>query len=310
MDEIQRIPSMLNTIQYLMDQDKSKRFFLTGSSARKFKRGSANLLPGRVLSLELGPLSLLELKKDFSVQKALTLGLLPGIYTESDEKIGAKLLQSYAATYIKEEIQSEALTKNLEGFSRFFSVVTSRSGDLLDFSKIASESSIERMSARRYYDILIDTLIAVEVPPFAKSRKKRMIQHPKFYFFDVGVLNGCLKNFSPSADRVGILFEHLVLQLILSAAKAKDEKIKVSTFCTEAGSEVDFIIENEQGLTAVEVKASKKVASHDLRGLKSFENFHSKKFRQLVIYLGDTSLKMDQVEVLPLQQALESMGYG
>ena len=135
-DEVQRIPSLLNTVQYLLDQERPPKFFMTGSSARKLKRGKANLLPGRIFTYELGPLSLAELGDRFNVRRALRQGLLPGIYLEKDSETWSKLLRSYAVTYLKEEIQAEALTRNLEGFSRFFDVVCSRSGDFIDFTKL------------------------------------------------------------------------------------------------------------------------------------------------------------------------------
>lgn len=308
-DEIQRIPSLLNTLQMLMDADKSLRFFLTGSSARKLKRGKANLLPGRVLTYELGPLNLLEIKNEFNFKKAITVGLLPGIYSENDEMLAKKLLRSYSITYLKEEIQAEALAKNLEGFSRFFAVVLSRVGDSLDFSKIAKEASIERMSARRYYDILLDTLIAFELPPFTKSSKRRLIQHPKFYLFDVGVLNGCLDNFSASADRIGTLYEHLVIQLISSAAKSKDEACRFSTYRTESNAEVDLIIERGGEVFAIEIKASRKADSGDLNGLKSFKEFFGKKHHPLLINNGESERVIDGVKILPLIQAMKYLGY-
>lgn len=308
-DEIQRIPSLLNTIQSLIDQDKNLQFFLTGSSARKLKRGQANLLPGRIVSFDLGPLNLLELGSDFDLDRSLQRGLLPGIYTEEDDATAKKLLRTYSMTYLREEIQAEALTRNLEGFYRFFTVAISRSGDTLDFSKIAKEAAIERMSAKRYYDILIDTLIAVEVPAYSSSARKRLVQHPKFYLFDVGVLNGCFANFAVSPDRIGSLFEHLVLQLILSAAKSLDESIRISTYRTEAGSEVDFVLERGSELFAIEVKASKNVHSGDLRGLKSFGEFVKKKHKCLIIYLGSHEQQIDNVDILPLLSGLKFLGY-
>jgi predicted AAA+ superfamily ATPase len=308
-DEVQRIPSILNTVQSLIDNDRSLQFYLTGSSARKLKRGKANLLPGRIVTFELGPLCLSELGDLFEIDKALTRGLLPGIYTEEDGSIVTKLLRSYAQTYLREEIQAEALTRNLEGFSRFFSVVISRAGDTLDFTKIAKEAAIERMSARRYYDILVDTLVANEVPAYSQSNRTRLIQHPKFYLFDVGVLNGCLGNFNVSNDRVGKIFEHLVLQIILSEAKSRDQEIRVSTYRTEAGAEVDFIVETENKLFAVEVKASKNVHTGDLTGLKSFANFTKKQKQLMVIYQGSVEKEIDTVQVLPLASALKYMGF-
>jgi len=174
-DEIQRIPSLLNTVQFLLDQERPPKFLLTGSSARKLKRGEANLLPGRIFMYELGPLSCTELGEHFELRQALRKGLLPGIYFERDSETWSKLLRTYAITYLKEEIQAEALTRNLEGFSRFFDLVCSRSGDFIDFSKIASLASIERMSARRYFDVLVDTLVLRSIEPFSKSQRMRLV---------------------------------------------------------------------------------------------------------------------------------------
>jgi predicted AAA+ superfamily ATPase len=303
-DEIQRIPSLLNTVQYLLDQEHPPRFLLTGSSARKLKRGQANLLPGRIFTFELGPLSYSELGEQFDLRRALRKGLLPGIYLEKDHETWTKLLRSYAATYLKEEIQAEALTRNLEGFSRFFDVACSWSGKFVDFTKFASLASIERMSARRYFDILIDTLVVQSIEPFAKSSRVRLIQHPRFYLYDVGVLNGALANFEASNDRIGNLFEHLMLQLIRSEFQARDEEIRLSTYRTEGGGEVDLIVERKGTVFAIEIKATKKVGQGDLRGLKSFAAFYGRPHTALVIYMGEHPAIIDSVEVLPVEIAL------
>ncbi|NUM88965.1 MAG: ATP-binding protein [Bdellovibrionales bacterium] len=308
-DEVQRIPSLLNTTQALIDKDSRLQFFLTGSSARKLRRGKANLLPGRVLTFEMGPLTHEELGADFNLSKALEVGLLPGVYWESSPEVARKTLRTYANTYLKEEIQAEALTRNLEGFSRFFHAIAARSGDTVDFSKIASEAMIERTSARRYFEILVDTLVARPVEAFAKSKRRRLVQHPRFYFFDVGVLNGCMENFQPSPDRVGCLFEHLFLQLLETSARAHDHSYRISFYRTDAGAEVDFIFEREGETFAIEVKASRTVQPHDLRGLASFGEFHGKKHHPLVVYRGDAELNIKGIPVLPLTSALKSLGY-
>lgn len=308
-DEVQRLPSILNTIQSIIDGDKKKQFYLTGSSARKLRKGNANLLPGRVLTYELGPLTHQELGRDFSIEKALQRGLLPGIYHEDSSEVALKTLKSYAATYLKEEVQAEALTRNLEGFSRFFQVIASRSGDFVDFAKFSSTAMIERTTSKRYFDILVDTLILHPVEAFTKSKKRRLIQHPRYYFFDVGVLNGSLENFAASADRIGNLFEHLFFQLLVSSAKAHDETIRISVYRTDTGSEVDFIVERGQDLFAIEVKATKKIGSHDLRGLKNFAEFYGKAHTQLVVYLGEDELNIEGIKILPLVKALGYLGY-
>jgi predicted AAA+ superfamily ATPase len=140
-------------------------------------------------------------------------------------------------------VQAEALTRNLEGFSRFFDVICAASGDFIDFTKFASLAAIERMTARRYFDVLVDTLLVYPVYPFTRSPRRRLIQHPRYYLFDVGVLNGALGKFEVSADRSGALFEHLVLQLLHSELKSRDLDARISFYRTEAGAEVDFVVE-------------------------------------------------------------------
>ena len=148
LDEVQRIPSLLNSLQVIMDQKKSSiRFLLSGSSARKLKRGQSNLLPGRIISLQLGPLSSRELNYALDTNQALSTGTLPGIYTDPNPADRMPVLDSYASTYVKEEIQAEALTRNIEGFSRFLFVAASRSTEFLDFTKMANTSGISRQSA-------------------------------------------------------------------------------------------------------------------------------------------------------------------
>jgi len=306
-DEVQRIPSLLNSVQALLDQNKELQFFLTGSSATKLKRGKANLLPGRIITFELGPLSLTEIDGKQDLDTLLSIGAMPGILAEPDRTLAKKVLRSYSATYLREEIQAEALTRNLEGFSRFFDIVASRSGEFIDFSKYASQAAIERTSARRYFDILVDTLVVQNLPSFTKSSRRRLIQHPRFYFFDVGVLNGILGNLEVSADRRGNLFEHLCLQMLLSEAKGRDETIRISTYRTEAGAEVDFLVEKGSQLFAIEAKSSRSIDSHHLRGLQSFREFYGKKVKCIVLYPGEHALDTDGIQILPLRDGIREI---
>jgi predicted AAA+ superfamily ATPase len=294
-------------VQYVLDQPHAPKFYLTGSSARKLKRGKANLLPGRIFTYELGPLSYSELGEKFNLGKALKKGLLPGIYLEEDPETWTKLLRSYVFTYLKEEIQAEALTRNLEGFSRFFDIVCSRSGDFIDFAKFASIASIDRMSARRYFDVLVDTLVLRSIGPFTKSHRARLVQHPRFYLFDVGVLNAALRNFEASSDRIGNLFEHLVLQVLISELQSRDEEFRLSVYRTEAGAEVDFVLERKREVVAIEIKATKKVGMNDLRGLKSFSRFYGKRHTAVVVYMGDHAEHREGIEILPFHQAVPFM---
>ena len=307
-DEIQRLPSLLNTIQALVDADRPPmKYYLTGSSARKLKRGGANLLPGRLHMYHLGPLVASELAYQMNASQALETGTLPGIWTEADARERRKTLQTYAATYLKEEIQAEALTRNIEGFSRFLFVVAAEAGKLLDLSKLASAASIPRQSALRFFEILEDTLVVRRCDAFRKSERRRLVQHPRFFFFDTGVLNGLLNNFTASADRLGGLFEHLVFNQLMDSAAARDEPLRLSSYRTEHGAEVDFILEWGQETLAVEVKATATVTRLDTRGFRSFADYYGRQHRPVVVYLGTTQKVVDGVHVLPWQTLLETL---
>lgn len=308
-DEVQRLPGLLNTVQSIIDANPELfKFYLTGSSARKLRRGKANLLPGRVFSYRLGPLATNELNYKMDTNKALATGTLPGIYTEDRLKYRTKVLRTYASTYLKEEIQAEALTRNLEGFSRFLHNAALYSGYFLDLAKLSSESQIPRQSAVRYFEILDDTLVVNRCPAFSKIERKRLVKHPKFYFFDTGVLNGLLSNFNMSADRVGIFFEHLIFNQMKASAFALDIDIAVSTYRTSNGAEVDFILEKDNELFAIEVKHSTNIGQSDLRGLKNFKNFYKKPHQSIILYTGNVSKMIDGITILPWQEGFKKIG--
>ncbi len=284
------------------------RFYLTGSSARKLRRGRANLLPGRVITLELSPLLETELGDAFDLSTSLSVGTLPGIVTDDDARERERVLSSYAGTYLKEEIQAEALTRDLEGFARFLRYCAAAAGQYLDMTRLAAEAHIKRASAIRFFEILEDTLLAFRCDAFAKSERRRLIQHPRFFFFDNGVLNGILGNFKVSEDRKGMLFEHLVTTQVYHTAKALGDEIRLSNYRTEHGAEVDFIIERADGETiAVECKSGNAVGSNDLEGFKSFASFFKKPHRKIVIYGGSVPRQIDDVEVLPCQMGLRKI---
>ncbi len=307
-DEVQRLPSLLNTLQSIIDKNKNLRFLLTGSSARKLRRGQANLLPGRIHTYSLGPLVSSELGYALDEEAALSFGTLPGIYTESETTERKKTLRSYTATYLKEEIQAEALTKNIEGFARFLHVAASAATQFLDIKKLSDQALINPQTTRRYFEILEDTLIVHRLPSFAKSARKRLIQHPKYFFFDNGVLNALLGSFAISADRKGMLFEHLFVTQVLHSLAARDEfEYRLSNYRTEHGAEVDLILERHDDVLAIEIKASNNVGKFDLTGLKSFADFHGKNIRQIVAYLGDERRQIDDVEIWPWQKLLKEL---
>ncbi len=308
-DEVQRLPSLLNTVQALLDETPRRyRFLLTGSSARKLRRGNANLLPGRIHTYSLGALTARETSYRFPTRQALSTGALPGVFGHPRDETRRKTLTSYASTYLREEIQAEALTREIEGFARFLTCAADWSGLFLDVSKLSIAAQAPRKSVVRWVEVLEDTLLVRKVESFAKSATRRLVQHPKLYFFDVGVWNGLIGNFEVSNDRIDALFEHLVCQQLFDGASAIDQPIRVSTFRTEHGAEVDFLVELGRKVWAIELKASTHVAGSDLTGLKRFADYYGKAHQPRLWYLGTARRKVDGFDVLPWQEGLKELG--
>ncbi|MBP9708601.1 MAG: DUF4143 domain-containing protein, partial [Oligoflexales bacterium] len=298
------------TVQAIIDEKKHDvKFFLTGSSARKLRRGQANFLPGRIHMFFMTPLVASELNFELNTDRALATGTLPGIYSEDDEYDRQKTLESYSAIYLQEEIKSEALTRNIEGFTRFLQISAVTSTQFLDFNKLANEAQINPQTARRYFEILQDTLIVHSLDAFAKSNRKRLVQHPRYFFFDNGVLNALLGNFYATADRKGMLFENLFCTQVRHSLDSRDIKgYRLSSYRTEHGAEVDLIVEQPDGkIWAIELKSSANVGKSDLTGLKSFSKFIGKKHRSIVAYLGQKPQLIEDVEILPWQTCLKEM---
>lgn len=307
-DEVQRLPSLLNGVQVLLDaHPKRFKFYLTGSSARKLRRGHANLLPGRVHAYSMGPLSCGELGFGLDTRKAMAYGTLPGVWGEDDDAAREKTLRSYASTYLKEEVQAESLARNLEGFTRFLFAAAGCSGQFLDLAKLASAAQIPRQSAVRFFEVLEDCLLVRRAGPFSKSAAKRLVQHPRYFFFDGGVLNGLLGDFQVAGDRLGRAFEHLVFNQIVDEAAARDQEIRLSTYRTEHGAEVDLILERGSDVWALEVKAATAVRTGDLRGLRSFGEHYGRKHRAFVLYMGTSRKNLNGVELWPWQEGLREL---
>lgn len=304
-DEVQRIPGLLNTIQSLIDDSKII-FFLSGSSARKLRRGQANLLPGRIFMYSMGGLSLKELNYEIDVSKALSVGFLPEPYLEKNKNVAEKLLESYSQAYLKEEVQAEALTRNLQGFIRFLNVMAESSSRILDFSKISTKSKVSRTSIIRFVEILEDTLIGSRVEVFDLAEGADVIKHPKFYFFDPGVLNGLLVNFVVSKDRIGSLFEHLIFSQLKNSAQALDQKLEVFYFRTRHDVEVDFIIRWKNKIYAIEAKANI-VSKTDLSGLKKFKEYYPQVSQCFVVSPKETNRIQDGLVICGVPELFKQL---
>ena len=304
-DEVQRIPSILNTIQAIIDEKKI-RFLISGSSARKLKRGQANLLPGRVIAYSMGGLSGLELEGNLDLKKSLVYGFLPEVFLEKDLSLAKDILSTYAGTYLKEEVQAELLVRNIYGFSRFLSAFSECSGQILDLSKVSSKAKVSRTGASRFVEILEETLLVLRCNSF-RIEGVDTVSHPKYYFFDPGVLNGLLNGFSLSKDRLGMLFEHAMISQMQNSASATHTPIELSYFRTRNGLEVDFIFRIDNKLWAVEAKHGD-VSASDTKSLDAFRKYCPAVDELVVVIPEGRPRKLKTgVQILPLAGLLEKI---
>lgn len=312
-DEIQRLPSMLNTVQSIIDDPARRfRFILTGSSARKLRRGGANLLPGRIILEYMDPFTFSEAGDSFVLERAMQVGMLPGIYSDPEDAIAT--LDSYVEVYLREEIRAEALVRNLGDYARFLDIMAVLSGQWLNYSKISSETEIPKETVRRYTALLEDTLLIFRLPPFAPRQKitRRVSQRDKFLFFDIGVRNAILgiHRRPVTLDQKGATFEQwLVLQMIyLNRVLRKDWRL--SSYRTDGGAEVDLVVERAEDILGIEIKAGRNVSASDCRGLFSLAETvgRYKPVQKWIVYTGSRRQLMDNgVHVLPYAEALASL---
>lgn len=304
-DEIQRIPEMMNTIQALIDEHKKIIFLLSGSSSRKLRQKEVNLLPGRIFSHYLFPLSFWELKKDFDLNKCLTRGSLPEIYLAD---YGPDLLSEYINGYLREEIMAEALVKNLASFSRFIDLAAASSWQELNYSKLASDSEIPKETIRRYVDILSETLIIHRIPGFTNiAGPRKAVQKEKFLFFDIGIRNGILgiQHNKFTDDQLGHLFEQWIVLQILTLKSYKKKKWNLFYYRDNNDIEIDLIIEMNKTILAIEIKWSKKYKSEWKEPLNAFVLQKPKKpVEQIILYQGDRTLKDGNTKIIPFQKFL------
>jgi uncharacterized protein len=312
-DEIQRVPSLLNTVQSVIDRGgRVLKFVLTGSSARKLKRGGANLLPGRVVLERMDPLSVLEIDEPLDLDRALRLGMLPGVYDGGEE--AADILGTYAEVYLREEIRSEALAKNLGSYARFLDVMAVASGGWVNYSKLSSDSEIPKETFRRFVEVLEDTLLAFRIPAFQPrtATSRRVSQRDRLLLFDVGVRNGLLglHRHRLAADQLGGLFEQWVMLQVIYLNHATRGGWKLHSYRTESGAEVDLVIEREDDFIGLEVKYGRQVSVTDTRGLLSLQEVIGKRkpFQKWIVYNGERKQKFDNgVEAWPVSQALRAL---
>jgi predicted AAA+ superfamily ATPase len=298
-DEIQRLPGLLNEVHRLIEQ-RGVRFLLTGSSARKLRGGGVNLLGGRARVRHLRPLCFRELGSHFAVERALHNGLLPPIYFSADPKAD---LDAYSGTYLQQEIVAEGATRNVPAFSRFLGVAAQCNGTVVNFTAVANDAQVPRTTIYEYFAILRDTLLLEEVPAWRASRTRKPLVSSKYFFFDVGVvgqLQGRL--FRPGTPEIGGALEtYIAHELFCYRDYVSGEP--VNHWRSASGIEVDFVLGEH---TAVEVKAKRSVGGHDLRSLRAIREEGALK-RYICVSLESGPRTIDGIEILPVTTFLESL---
>lgn len=312
-DEVQKLPQILDVVHYIIENTKNPpRFILTGSSARKLKRGQANMLGGRLFSYSLMPLIFPELKTDesFSLKKVLEFGTLPNIYLEKNTKLAAELLDSYVDVYLKEEIKAEALVRNLTSFTEFLRFAAEENGNNINFSSIAKDTGVSSNTIKEYFQILDDTLLGFYLLPFSRTVRKKVVKSPKFYFFDTGIKRALCNETSLELElktkAYGKAFEHYIVKEIVHAAKYLNRNLEFSFYRTESGAEVDLIISKpNKEICAIEIKAKDHIRKSDLRGLKSFKAV-CPEAQLFCVSLAPHVQDLDGIKVLPWQKIYDS----
>ena len=303
-DEIQRVPELLQEVHRLIEAQKTL-FILTGSSARKLRKKGHNLLAGRALTYYFHPLTALEMGADFSLQNSLIFGNLPSL---SQEVHPQKYLESYIKTYLEEEIQQEGLTRNLGAFSRFLEMASFSQGSVINISELAREAGIARKVVENYFIILEDLLIGYRIYPFTKRAKRRLIAHPKFYFFDGGIYRA-LRPTGP-LDRPemieGTALETLFFQEILALNDYLELGYTLYYYRTANNTEVDFVLYGKRGIRAFEIKRAKKVRSTELSGLRNFLADYPEA-KGYCAYGGERTMREGEIEMIPFPEMIKNL---
>lgn len=301
-DEIQRLPVLLNEIHRLIEE-RGIRFLLTGSSARKLRRGGVNLLGGRARTKYMHPLTYRELENQFDLLKAIDRGLLPSIYLSDDPRAD---LQAYTGSYLQQEIVAEGTTRNIPAFSRFLKVAALCNATVVNFTNVSNDAQVPRTTVYEYFEILKDTLLLHELPAWRKSKKRKPLASSKYYFFDVGVvatLQG--REFRPGTPEFGEAFEtYLMHELVSYSDYISGEPL--SYWRSTSGFEVDFILGDH---TAIEVKAKENLSIHDLKPLRALAE-EKKLKRYLCVSLEPRRRNLENLTILPFREFLEALWSG
>jgi predicted AAA+ superfamily ATPase len=301
-DEIQRLPHLLNEVHRLIET-QGVHFLLTGSSARKLRRGGVNLLGGRARTKYLRPLTYKELGDRFDLHRAIERGLLPSIYFSNDARAD---LETYAGLYLQQEIVAEGATRNIPAFSRFLRAAAFCNGTIVNFTNVANDAQVARTTVYEYFEILKDTLVLHELPAWRKTKKRKPLASSKYYFFDVGVVSSLQgRAFRPGTPEFGGAFETYLMHELTSYSDYVSGET-LSYWRSTTGFEVDFIIGDH---TAVEVKAKDNISQQDMKSLRALAEEKRLK-RYLCVCLEPRARKVEGMLIIPFKEFLEALWNG
>ena len=303
-DEVQKLPSLLDEVHLMIEREKDLRFVLTGSSARKLKRGAANLLAGRAWVARLHPLVSAEVGPGRLLER-LERGSLPAVL---DSERPREDLKAYVGTYLQEEIRAEALTRSIENFSRFLTVAATCNGEQLNYTSVGSDAGVPPRTVREYFQILEDTLIGYQLPAYRKTVKRKPVATSKFFFFDVGVANMLLKRSEvvPGSENFGKALEHLVFLEIRARLDYSRADLPLSYWRSQSGFEVDFLVGDR---VAIEVKGSPRVTARDQGGLRALAEELPLE-RKIFVCTEPRRRRDEDVEVIPVDEFLDDLWAG
>ena len=304
-DEIQQVPELLNEVHRLIF-DKQLRFVLCGSSARKLRRKGYNTLGGRAVPYYLYPLVSAEIP-DFNLDRALNHGLLPAHY---DASAPSMLMSAYLDVYLREEIKAEALVRNMKSFNQFLTIAAITNGEMVNYNNIASDCGVSANTVKEYFSILEDTLLGYFVPAYTRTKKRRLVQAPRFYLFDVGLTNHMLKrkHIEEGTPVYGHAFEHFVIQELVAYISYTQNENQLSYWRTYTGVEVDAIIGDAK--IAIEIKSAREIQNKHLKNLRSFANEYSPA-RKLVVSLDIFTRRTDDdIELVYIHDFLKALWQG
>jgi predicted AAA+ superfamily ATPase len=302
-DEVQRAPELLSVVHSTIETRKGLRFVLTGSSARKLRRGAANLLAGRALVKSLHPFLAAELGPRFRLERALAVGMVPLVVDSANPE---EKLRAYHALYLKEEVQAEGLVRNVGSFARFVEAISLSHGAVLNLSNVARECEVSRKTVEGYLGILEDLMLGARLPIFTRRAKRLLAGHPKFYLFDCGVFRAARPRgpIDAETELEGAALEGLVFQHLRAWNAYRNERNTLAYWRTRNGREVDFVLHGSDGFVAIEVKNSRRVHPLDAQGLRAFREDYPEA-RALLLHRGkDRALFEGEVQALPVEEFL------